>query len=479
MSKNTRRQNRPRIINYRQGININVGIILFGIIFLYIVINIFVYISRDKVSFYEVIEGTSSQTANYSYANSLILRGETVYYADTSGYINFYARESSRVAADTTLYSIDTTGTITDLLSSEYDTDSSFSDDDLDAIQSVLSNFISNFDEMDYSTVYDFKSSLEGTIVESINNNALESIYESLGESSDSNMFQINEAGSAGIVEYTIDNYENFDYTTVSASNFDTTNYAKGGYSSGDLVESGNPVYKILSDEKWNIIIQLTDEDLAKYMPDEDGNATTVVKIKFLKDGITAKANIEVFEGSDGEYYGLLTLYNYMIRYASDRYIDIQIIEDQVSGLKIPKTSLATKEFYVIPVEYVVQGGDDGDYGFMLQTNNDSGETTSEFVEPEIFYADDNYYYIDTGAMNEGSVIIGNDTTETYTIGTTAELVGVYNINNGYTKFVQVNILAETDEYYIVESESDYGLIIYDHIILDSSTVSDNQVIFQ
>lgn len=464
---------KQRIVNYKNGININVGIILFGIIFLYIVINIFVYISRDKITFYEIVEGTSSKSANYSYNNSLILRDETVYYADTSGYINFYARESSRVSLNTTLYSIDETGTITELLSSESDNAATFTDEDIEAIQSVLSNFTSNFDEMNFSSVYDFKSSLEGTVVESINNNALASIYESLGSSADSNMFQINKSSGAGIVEYSIDNYEDFDYTSISQSDFDLSNYIKAGYVSGDLVESGDPLYKIISDEKWNIIISLSDYDVEKYQD------TSVVKIKFLKDGITAKANMEIFSGSDGENYGLLTLYNYMIRYASDRYIDIQIVEDQVSGLKIPKTSLVTKDFYIIPIDYAVKGGSSNNLGFMLKTYDDSGDVTSEFIEPEIFYADDQYYYVETGAIETGSIILGDDTNESYTVNETAELVGVYNINNGYTKFVQVNILSETDEYYIVESETTYGLVIYDHIILDSSTVSDNQVIFQ
>ena len=58
-------------------------------------------------------------------------------------------------------------------------------------------------------------------------------------------------------------------------------------------------------------------------------------------------------------------------------------------------------------------------------------------------------------------------------------LLELYNINNGYTVFVQVTILGETDEYYIVESGEKYGLSVYDHIVLDSSKVKENQIIFQ
>ncbi len=54
----------------------------------------------------------------------------------------------------------------------------------------------------------------------------------------------------------------------------------------------------------------------------------------------------------------------------------------------------------------------------------------------------------------------------------------MYNINKGYAVFKQVNILCESDDYYIVESGSDYGLSNYDHIALDGSDVDENDVVF-
>lgn len=469
----SRRRNRGRReIANRTGVSgLNIGVVLFGVLLLYIIVNVIVYIARDKVSFYEVVPGTSAADENYSYTNALILRNETVYYSDSTGYINFYVRESSRLSAGTTLYSIDKTGAVTSLLSSE-EADLTLSDEDIASIQTDLSDFTHNFDELSFIDVYDFKSTLEGTIIESVNSSALESIYDQLGDS-ESNSFHIGESEAAGIVEYTIDNYETFESEDVTADDLDTGNYVKAGFESGDLVSESDPIYKLISSEKWNIVIALDDDEVEKY------SDTSVVTVKFLKDDITSRANFEIFTGADGGSYALLTLYNYMIRYASDRYIDIQIVEDEVTGLKIPKTSLVSKDFYIIPLEYAVLGGESDDYGFMVQTYDDDGEVTTQFMEPDIFYEDDEYYYIDTEAFDEGTVIVGEDTSETYALSETATLVGVYNINNGYTKFVQVNILAETDEYYIVESETTYGLVIYDHIILDSSTVSDNQVIFR
>jgi hypothetical protein len=57
-------------------------------------------------------------------------------------------------------------------------------------------------------------------------------------------------------------------------------------------------------------------------------------------------------------------------------------------------------------------------------------------------------------------------------------LHGVFNINKGYAEFKQVQILSENEEYYIVESGSDYGLTNYDHIALDGSEIREDEIIF-
>ena len=57
-------------------------------------------------------------------------------------------------------------------------------------------------------------------------------------------------------------------------------------------------------------------------------------------------------------------------------------------------------------------------------------------------------------------------------------LRGVYNINKGYAEFRQVQILCESDEYYIVESGSDYSLSNYDHIALSGEGIHENDVVF-
>ena len=189
-------------------------------------------------------------------------------------------------------------------------------------------------------------------------------------------------------------------------------------------------------------------------------------------------ANFKIVKGEDGNKYGIITLSKYLIRYAMDRFMEVQIIDDVTSGLKIPKTALVSKELYVIPKKYGAAGGDDQKIGFNLQVKSE-GKTTNEFYYPSIAYSDDNHYYVSTALFEPGAILTAMDSNETYSIGKTQKFMGVYNINNGYTVFIRVNILDTTDEYYIVESGDNYGLRIYDRIVLDGSQVSENQIIFQ
>ena len=81
--------------------------------------------------------------------------------------------------------------------------------------------------------------------------------------------------------------------------------------------------------------------------------------------------------------------------------------------------------------------------------------------------------------IREGDVLIKPESNDTYTVGKTKSLQGVYNINKGYAVFKEVDILCENDEYYIVREGDSYGLYNYDHIVQDGSSVSPEEVVFQ
>ena len=62
--------------------NINIGKLIFLVIFIYMLFSVYTYWSREKIQPYEVTEGAIVNDRNYT---GIILRKETTQYLDTSG----------------------------------------------------------------------------------------------------------------------------------------------------------------------------------------------------------------------------------------------------------------------------------------------------------------------------------------------------------------------------------------------------------
>ena len=216
-----------RVVRYKSHINLNAGIVIFGLISIYLLINIVIYFTTERTAFYEVISGSNAQEANVSY-NGIAIRNEIVQSAQDSGYIDYYVREGSRVSLNTTLYSIDSTGELNTLLSEASKKNPKLSSDNIDTLAGLISDYCNNYDEMNYSEIYNFKTSLKGTVVDLINMNSLENIAKEEG-----NTFSINNSASTGIVLYRIDNYENLKPKNLKASLFDKNSYVDVKFSSG------------------------------------------------------------------------------------------------------------------------------------------------------------------------------------------------------------------------------------------------------
>lgn len=45
--------------------------------------------------------------------------------------------------------------------------------------------------------------------------------------------------------------------------------------------------------------------------------------------------------------------------------------------------------------------------------------------------------------------------------------------------FKQIEILKSNDEYYTIRKGMDYGLFVYDHIVLNAETVYEGKLIYQ
>ena len=60
-----------KVVRYRRPPNINIGMLIFAVIFVYMVFSVYTYIRRDKIQPYEVTEGSIVNDRQYT---GLILR---------------------------------------------------------------------------------------------------------------------------------------------------------------------------------------------------------------------------------------------------------------------------------------------------------------------------------------------------------------------------------------------------------------------
>ena len=136
----------------------------------------------------------------------------------------------------------------------------------------------------------------------------------------------------------------------------------------------------------------------------------------------------------DGGTYGKLDFDRFMVQFISDRFAEFEVVSETEEGLKIPATSVTTKDFFTVPVEFAASGGDESgaETGFYKEVYSESGEASVVFTPAEIYGATDEYYYVETsedGAFKNGDYIVKQDSSERYQIGATAPLEGVYNID--------------------------------------------------
>ena len=458
-----------KVKKYKKPLNINIGMIIFGVVFIYVLVCVVTYFQTSHIVRYEVKEGSLATNNIY---RGVVLRDETIVHAQTNGYMNFYAREGSRVAKNDLVYVLDETGTLTEHLASLNLGENSLNARDTAEFRSEIVDFIHGFESDYYGSTYDFKYSIKNTVLKLANTNMLDSINDlnSVGTASVKYAY----APDTGIISYWSDGYENLSPQSITADIFDEKNYEKKRLVSNSLVAEGDVAYKISSNENWSVVIPIEPARGADLLEEE------YVLVRFLKNQYESWGKVEMLSNPDGNTYLKLSFNNSMITFVGDRFLDIELIVEDETGLKIPVTSIVQKEFYLIPDAYVISNGS-GDGSIIRQCFLEDGTISSEHLEVDVYNYDseNKEYYLDTTLLSAGDVLHMPDSQETFTVSRKATLIGVYNMNKGYADFKQINILYQNDEYAIVKSNTKYGLSVYDYIVLDAAAVSDDQFINQ
>ena len=459
--------NDNKIVKYRKPLNINIGMVIFMAMFVYIIICIISYFNQKHIVPYEVKAGSLSSNNLYQ---GIALRNEEIVTAQQAGYINYYAREGERVGVNNLVYTLDESGRLSEYLNSENAGENTLSSEDLHELKSEILGFVSGFSPENFSQLYDFKYNVKGTVLKLANANILENV-DKINSAGLADLISFCRAPDTGIVIYSVDGYEELTLDQFTKELFDTKAYEKKQLISNELITAGEPVYKLSKDEDWSIVIHV-DADKAQELADLE-----YVKVKFLRNQDMSWGQVSQYTSPDGDTFVKLTFTNSMITFCTERFIDIELITEEESGLKIPNSAIVEKEFFIVPKEYMTTGGRSGNPGVIREAYTEEGEKTSEFVETTVYGETQTECYLDDSQLRIGDYIIKPESQETEVISKRGSLKGVYNVNKGYADFKQINILYDNDEYSIVKPNTQYGLAVYDYIALDASSVVDNEVL--
>lgn len=453
-----------KIIVYRKKWKINVGIVLFGALFIYLIILIISYATRNKVASYEVHMGRILNDENYI---GMAIREEKVVFAEKDGYIKYSSTENRKVKKGAKICTVSpeklvnqNTGNFTN-----ENTIKKLTDEQQNSLGLTVQSFTNNFTDSNFSEVYSFKESIKNTLSDFSSSNTNDFSDITLNNHSENMLLQ---SEDDGVIVYNTDGYESLTEEQITITNFDRQKYYSKELNNNMKISSGEPIYKLITSENWSVVIPIT-ERTAKELKDR-----STVTVRFLKDNEKMVGNLFV-KKQGKQYMAYIHFASGMIRYANERFLDLELILTDYSGLKIPKSAIIMKPFFVIPTEYIVKGGNSNETGVLKKSQKN--KNTAEFVPLNVYSVKDNLAYIDLTELKKNDVLIKPDSNMTHIIGETKKLSGVYQINKGYAVFKQIDILCESKDFYIVQAKNEFGLSNYDHIALYSKKIKENDIV--
>ena len=472
-SARKRRGGQNKVKKYRKPLNLNIGMIIFAVIFIYVLACVVLYFQTGHIVRYEVKKGALATNKIY---RGVVIRDEMVVDANSAGYISYYANEGERVAVNDLVYVVDETGRLNEALTSASTDENTLSEKDLLEFRNDLINFSHGFDGKEFSAVYETKNSLKSTVQKLANVNMLERVEQLNTGSGVASIVNRAYASRTGVVGYWIDGYEMLLPEQVTEEVFDKKAYEnkKVQMLSNTLLEKGEAAYKISTNENWSIVIPVENAQRGAEL-----EALEYIKVRFLKNQYESWGATKLLHNGDGKHYLQLSFTNSMITFAGDRFLEIELLLNDDTGLKIPNSAIVDKEFFLIPEAYVTPEGDRGKGQVLKQYVMENGEVSSKLYEISLYSYDEasGEYYVDASILEAENVLLKEDGQDTFVVSKRATLTGVYNVNNGYADFRQISILSQNEEYAIVKANTRYGLNVYDYIALNADTVKDDQFI--
>lgn len=466
-----------KVVRVRRPMRLGLGFVVTLFAFLYVIILSVNYFNKKHISIYEV---TETNIAKDNRCVGIILRKEQLEKAPVAGYVNYYVADRDRVGKNATVYSIDESGNVYEMLSNT-DQKVKLSEDDISRIRASIAAFQKSYDPQQYQQLRTFKSTIDGTVLELSSVNMLSSLRSVLDENElNSSAFRIVKAPASGIISYSVDEYSALTADEVTTELFEKA-YENEYVRRTKAVEAGSTIYKLVTSDKWQIVMNLSAGQYEKLKERKEelaaqGVETPSTTITLLDSDITTTVYYDLYKKGNG-YFAKVDMSRYMINFIDDRFIELELSFNSAEGLKIPNSAILKQEFFLVPLEYLTQGAGDDTLGIVVEAYDENGDMYLDFRSATIYYSDETYAYVSTELLDAGDYIINQSENDRKKISETKELEGVYNVNKGYCVFRVISRIYSNEEYSIVEPDSVYGISSYDHIVVDATTVKEQEII--
>lgn len=470
-----------KVIRYKNRWHGNVIGFLFLFIFVYLAVQLYFFFTKEKISIFEVQEKALYSTAT-DY-RGFITRDEQVVTLTGDAYVNYSVREGLKASLGSTIYTTQNISAITDALVKEYSSAQVLSTSSISTLKNKLEKAARHDLDSNFSLAYQDKNDLEVSVFDAY----LMVASDALEDFSSEDAYCV-KSDQSGYILFRTDSYDGYEPENVTLANFDEDAYSMKVYGNGEQRKKGDFAYKLVPDDSFCITFPISETDAARYRNKK------YLSIELTSIGVTVNGAFDIHTASDGTMLATVSLSKYGSSYLTERFVDFKIAEDDIKGYKIPKSAVLSKDFLVVPEQYVINSETKG-VGVFKEIIQPDGSAQAVFTKVSIYAKQGNCYYISASGLTTEDYLIGasvekseDGKTETITtnatdrrlIAVSAPLTGVYSVNRGYCIFRQVDILSETSDnnYYIINTGTYYGLSAYDRIILNADLVTENQIIY-
>lgn len=445
---------------------IHIDFIILVFFFIYIVFHAITYFNGNHIPVTEVKQGEIVENDNLT---AVAVRREELVKTDAAGQAVYIIPQGNVAAKGASVLGVDATGEFIAALDKDSTDTGELTDEQKEKVSELLSSFNEGYSSDNFSEVYQLKQT-GSDVLNIANGERIRSTLNEIRKDASSTVdFTSVKAPTEGLVCLSYDNLNGITTSDITDDTFDESKLQTTELSSGDPLSADDVAFRLVTDDNWELVCEISDE-MAQRLKDK-----SVIEIRFEKDQTTAWANVSIAE-KDGKKFLTLSLDDSMERFADSRFLDIELMLDQINGLKVPDSSLLQRILYQIPEKYVTHGGDSTTPGVYLKTSDGN-----KFRKFRIYQQDDDgsYWAAFSGAENGNSIVNPDSLSDELSLKDceVKKTYGVYLANKGYTQFVQVSVLFRNDQYSIIEPVSDNALRLYDRVVLKAKGVKDGQML--